>query len=93
MRHGDQLKVIDEDGVVRFRENPIVRFLLDAGQFDLNQLACMPWSMEDRSHFAQLIGYSVNGYGDLSYAVDVDRHDSEAVALVANKPSGPGGAA
>jgi hypothetical protein len=60
--------VTAEDGVIRFQENPIVRFLLDAGPFDLNQLACMEFPRWAREQFAQLIGYSVSGFGDLSYA-------------------------
>ena len=28
----------------------------------------MPFSDEDREQFAQLIGYSVSGFGELSYA-------------------------
>lgn len=56
------------DGVVRFRQNAIVRFLLDAGPFDLHKLAFMQFSDDDREQFAQLIGYSVSGFGELSYA-------------------------
>lgn len=55
------------DGVVRFKANAIVAFLLDAGPFDMNALARMPFSDEDREQFAQLIGYSVSGFGDLPY--------------------------
>ena len=55
------------DGVLRFKENKIVRFLLDEGPFDMNQLAAMPFSDEDRSQFAQLIGYSLSGFGELGY--------------------------
>ena len=61
-----------KDGVVRFKANAIVRFLLDAGPFDMNQLALMPFSDEDRSQFAQLIGYSLGGFGDLSYVTDTE---------------------
>lgn len=68
MMHPMQAIYIDEDDVARFRKNAIVAFLLDAGPFDMNQLAMMPWSREDREQFAQLIGYSVSGFGDLSYA-------------------------
>lgn len=50
---------------VRFKENSIVRFLLDGGPFDLNMLARMPFSVEDREQFAQLIGYSLEGFGEL----------------------------
>lgn len=35
---------------------------------DLNQLALMPFNRDDWNQFAQLIGYSVSGFGDLSYA-------------------------
>lgn len=60
--------IVMVDGVARFTENEIVRFLLDAGQFDMNQIARMNFDDEDRAQFAQLIGYSVSGYGNLSYA-------------------------
>ena len=58
----------DGCGVIRFKENKIVRYLLDAGPFDMNQLALMSFPREDREQFAQLIGYSVSGFGDLSYS-------------------------
>lgn len=58
---------LDGDGRVVFKENPIVKFLLDAGPFDLGQLRLMPnlpiWAMEQ---FYQLIGYSVDGFGEIS---------------------------
>ena len=53
-------------GVVRFKENKIVNFLLKAGPFDLNQISCMEFSQEDYTQLMQLIGYSTCGYGDLS---------------------------
>lgn len=57
----------DKSGVIRFKPNKIVQFLLDAGPFDIHQLACMEFTKDDREQFAQLIGYSVSGFGDLSY--------------------------
>lgn len=87
MKHPNQPVFLDEHGVARFMENRIVRFLLEAGPFDMNQLAHMPFGKEDRSQFAQLIGYSVSGFGDLSYA-DSDSvafGDSEAEDLLAEK--------
>ena len=59
--------VRDAHGVVRFKENSIVRFLLDSGPVDLNWLAAigMQFTQEDWQQFYQLIGYSVSGYGDL----------------------------
>ena len=58
---------IAEDGVLRFKQNAIVRHLLDKGGIDLNQIACLDFSREDREQFAQLIGYSHSGAHDLSY--------------------------
>lgn len=54
----------------RFVENAIVRWLLDNGNLDLNDIACQPFSNEDREQFAQLIGYSLSGYSSLSYVSD-----------------------
>lgn len=68
--HPIQPLVKDEHGTVRFKPNAIVRFLLDAGPFDMNTLAKMDFSHEDRAQFAQLIGYSVSGWGELSYVSD-----------------------
>lgn len=64
--HPDQPIYLDSDGRARFRENKIVRFLLNAGPFDLNQICQMPWDPEDYTHLMQLIGYSIDGYGELS---------------------------
>jgi hypothetical protein len=68
--HPIQPIVTDEHGTKRFKENAIVRYLLDAGGIDMNALARMPFTGEDREQFAQLIGYSVSGFCDLSYASD-----------------------
>lgn len=46
--------------MVRFKANAIVRHLLDAGPFDMNQLAMMKFPREDREQFAELIGYSLS---------------------------------
>lgn len=56
--------------VLRFKENKIVRRLLDEGGIDMNQIATWDVPREDREQFAQLIGYSHSGFGDLSYASD-----------------------
>ena len=67
--HPMQAVVWDGD-VARFRKNAIVCALLDWASprgMDLNTLACLPFDDEDWTQFAQLIGYSVSGAGDLSY--------------------------
>ena len=66
-QHPVQRLYKDDSGIIRFRENAIVRFLLDAGPFNLNQIALMPFEKDDREQFAQLIGYSLSGFGELSY--------------------------
>ncbi len=53
-------------GVIRFKENRIVCYLLEHGGLDLNKLAIEDFSKDDWTQFNQLIGYSVSGFGDLS---------------------------
>jgi hypothetical protein len=62
--------VVDHVGTIRFKENAIVRYLLDNGGIDMNQLARVDSTDADREQFAQLIGYSVSGYGELHYVSD-----------------------
>jgi len=59
--------ILEEHGVLRFEENKIVVFLLDHGGYDMNKIAAMKFSVEDREQFAQLIGYSLGGFDELSY--------------------------
>jgi len=66
-KHPIQPIIVTPQGVHRFKANEIVRTLLDNGPFDMNSIASMPFSNEDREQFAQLIGYSVSGAGDLPY--------------------------
>lgn len=70
-RHPDQ-PLINVKGAVHFKKNPIVIYLLDNGGVgvDMNHLARLEFSDEDRQQFAQLIGYSLSGYGELSYVSD-----------------------
>ncbi len=70
MKHPIQPLEKDSDNVLRFKRNAIVRFLLDAGPFDMNQLTSRPFSQEDREQFAQLIGYSLGGFSELEYVSD-----------------------
>jgi hypothetical protein len=79
-RHPIQPLHHDGRGTLRFKENAIVRFLLDAGPFDMNMLAAMDFSSEDREQFAQLIGYSLGGFGELSYVSDETYNTAERMA-------------
>ena len=67
MKHPIQPLVTDEHGVIRFKANAIVQHLLDHGGIDMNQIAILNFSREDREQFAQLIGYSHSGASDLGY--------------------------
>lgn len=69
-RHPVQPLVMDEHGTVRFKINHIAALLLRDGKYDMDRLAMLPFSREDREQFAQLIGYSLGGFSDLSYAGD-----------------------
>ena len=66
-KHPMQKIILDKDGIARFQANAIVVYLLDNGGMDMNHLAEMGFSDEDRAQFAQLIGYSACGYTELSY--------------------------
>ena len=67
MKHPIQPLEKDKHDTVRFKPNAIVSYLLDNGGVDMNDLAVIDFTQEDREQFAQLIGYSLSGYGDLGY--------------------------
>lgn len=67
MKHPIQPLEKDEHGTLRFKANAIVRYLLNSGDIDMNHLAVLPFSQNDREQFAQLIGYSLCGFSELSY--------------------------
>jgi len=81
-KHPIQPLAYDEKGVLRFKANTIVQYLLDNGGIDLNKIAYLPFSKEDRQQFAQLIGYSLGGYSSLSYA---DNESCETAEKIFNE--------
>jgi len=83
MEHPMQDIEKDTNGVIRFRRNDIVRALLDTGKLNMNDLALLPFSDEDRRQFAQLIGYSISGYCDLSYVSEADADAVDAAVEAA----------
>ncbi|MBC8009196.1 MAG: hypothetical protein H7067_03770 [Burkholderiales bacterium] len=76
---------LDADGVARFKKNAIVNFLHEKGGFDMNALARMEFSDDDRMQFAQLIGYSTSGFGELGY---VPLHVADVADDVADRLGG-----
>lgn len=69
-RHPIQPLELDGNGTLRFKENKIVRWMLDTGGIDMNKIAMQGFDKDEQEHFAQLIGYSLSGYGGLSYVSD-----------------------
>ena len=100
MKHPLQAIETDENNTARFVKNKIVRFLLDAGPFDMNQLGIMDFPVEDRLQFAQLIGHSVAGFEELPYCTAEAHHVLETFGVVipsqlknnqpATEPTAPG---
>lgn len=70
MKHPIQPLELDDSGTVRFKPNKLVQYLLDNGGIDMNHLARQQFTHDEREQFAQLIGYSLSGYGELSYVSD-----------------------
>lgn len=91
MRHPVQPLEKDPNDILRFKKNAIVRYLLDAGPFDMNHLACIDFSQEDSEQFAQLIGYSLGGFGELSYVSNETysraESGSEVIAVTSERES------
>lgn len=78
-KHPIQPLELDQHQRLRFKENAIVRYLLDNGGIDMNKLAVLEFSQEDREQFAQLIGYSFDGFGELSYVSDATYNAAVAI--------------
>lgn len=73
MKHPIQPIETDAHGVLRFKQNKIVKHLLETHtNCDRNTITAMGFDDNDRRQFAQLTGYSLSGYGDLSYVRDED---------------------
>lgn len=70
----------DEHGTIRFKGNAIVQHLLDYGGIDLNKIAVLQFSAEDQEQLAQLIGYSLSGFSELSYVSDATYSAAEAMS-------------
>lgn len=80
--------VVDAEGVLRFEANPIVEWLATEVS-DMNQIAA--WAAKNnvpnkyKQQLAQLVGYSVRGYGTLSYVVS-DEFYNRAIAAYPQPP-------
>jgi len=80
--HPTQPVFYDELGVLRFKPNAIINYLFDTGRLSLNSLATIPFPAEDRAQIAQMLGYSVSGYRDLSYVSETPSLLADADAIL-----------
>ena len=100
--HPMQPVALDDRDVLRFRQNTLVRALLDRdtqrgriypefparSDGGLNWIAMQDFSQEDQEQFAQLIGYSISGYHELSYVSDASAAEASALAHAINPKAG-----
>lgn len=73
---------LTEQGHIRFKQNKIVSDLLDFATergFGLNEIASGEYSLDDHRQLAQLIGYSLSGFADLSYVDDATYETAHAM--------------
>lgn len=74
-KHPMQPIVRDEEGRLRFKANNIITYFAWHGIIDINDIKSLDFSRygvtdEDRMQLAQLLGYTVDGYCELSYVSD-----------------------
>ena len=91
--------VVDPNGFHRFSKNRIVRRLVDHGRntgYGLNEIAFDfmrgDYTADEQMQVAQLIGYSVHGYGTLSYVTDESYERAAAMSAAIEAAHGIKGA-
>ena len=107
--------VEDAHGTLRFRENALIRYIVDhagdgvhpgaqpvpgipgtsaidpsADKPDIGELMSMDFPQADKEQFAQLMGYSVAGYHELSF-VSAESCALASVLAEQVRPGSPGG--
>lgn len=96
LKHPIQPLALDEQDVLRFKSNAIVNWLVDRdtkrntvpgtsnSSGGMNAIAREDFSQNDLVQFAQLIGYSLSGFGTLSYVADADYDAAETAYRESN---------
>lgn len=79
--HPMQPLMLDHTGRLRFKKNSVVEYLAEGR---LNEVASRGHSDEDMTQLAQLIGYSLDGFSELSY---VSGADYERAMMLAGRAS------
>lgn len=91
-KHPMQPIELDSHDVVRFRANSVIRWLVDTGRLDLDEVNLHGFGREDIAQVMQLLGYSVSGFGDLQCASDEVMARADAEAALVLRTHGMGGA-
>lgn len=83
LKHPRQPIGLSEHGTIRFKPNKIIDWLFETGRADLNKIVTMGFPVEDMVQFWQLLGYSVSGFGDLSFVPEeeIKACDEEAARI------------
>jgi hypothetical protein len=96
MRRFKNQPIRNKKGILEFLENRIIRDLVDKGIINLNEVAKTYHEEkynQDHQQLAQLIGYSLGGYLDLSYVGEDRRHAAGIIReydnILENKKSSP----
>ncbi len=80
----------DERGVIRFRKNNLVCWLLEHSGISLNTIALRGFTVEDQEQFAQLLGSSVCHFGDGDHNPEtIEMAHRLTAGLFAAGPLGP----
>jgi hypothetical protein len=86
LKHPMQPIELDDDGAARFRQNKLIKFLLDSYEPGLGKLSMLPFDNADYEQLMQLIGYSVCGYCELSLVSEKSKDDAWNVSSKLEKP-------
>jgi len=84
MRNPMQPMTTNQDGYHYFKANEIVKYILIASQVNIDEILCDPkFTDDDKRQFMQLVGFSLNRYGDMSC---VDTEAYEIASVMADDP-------
>lgn len=84
-KHPNQPLVYAKDGCMRFKQNDIVRKLLDFAAdhgYSINEIyqEFLPSHADDYKQLLQLLGYSIGGYCDISMIPEKQKKRAEKKA-------------